>query len=225
MTSGHRRLVQGLLDPFVLAYVLIHQQQRNQREAMISGLLNGRRRCKGSALRVPRTDTMSYEEQVNRTRRWLRRLEDASSHPNDINDPLPTEKHEAYEDYLYAFFQNCWHIKDWILSDAGAPPKLQDAVKKVDEQGVLIPLMLCSGVANGSKHLRQTRDPKRRATTIGEIEVDIDPKGNSKTTYTYKVVDDFGTSYEAMQLARQAFAEWEKIITANSNPPDAGAVA
>lgn len=50
---------------------------------------------------------MSYEEQVKRTHRWLKRLEDASSHPNDINDPLTTGKHEEYEDYLYAFFQNC----------------------------------------------------------------------------------------------------------------------
>lgn len=98
-------------------------------------------------------------------------------------------------------------------------------MRKVDKQGVIVPLMLCSGVANGSKHLRQTSDPKRRAKTFGEIEVDIDPKGDSQTTYTYKVVDDFGKSYEAIELARQALKEWETIISENSSAPGAGAIA
>lgn len=160
---------------------------------------------------------MSYQDQLERARRWLKRLEDASSHPNDMNDPLPTEKHEEYQDYLYAFFQNCWHLKDWILNDTGAPGGLQKAVRKVDKQGSIVSLMLCAGVANGSKHLRQARDPKRRAKTVGEIEVEIDPKGNSQTTYTYKVNDDSGNSYEALELARQSLKEWETIIRTNSN--------
>ncbi len=159
---------------------------------------------------------MSYLDQLGRAHRWLKRLEDASSHTNDINDPVPTEKHEEYEDFLYAFFQNCWHLKDWILSDAGAPKGLREAVRKMDEQSTIVPLMLCSSVANGSKHLRSGRDPKRRAKTVGEILIDIDPKGDSQTFYTYKVVDDNGTSHEAIALARQALDEWEKIIRKNA---------
>jgi hypothetical protein len=167
---------------------------------------------------------MSYDEQVKRTRRWLRRLEDVSSHPNDINDPLPTGKQEEYEDYLYAFFQNCWHIKDWISSDKSAPKRLKDAVKEVDKQSAIAPLMLCADVANGSKHFGQSRDGKRHAKTVGEIEIEIDSKGDSQTTYTYKVVDDFGKSYEAIELARQALREWEKIISENSSAPGAGVI-
>jgi hypothetical protein len=155
---------------------------------------------------------MSYQDQLARVHRWLKRLEDASSHRNDINNPVPTEKYEEYEDFLYAFFQNCWHLKDWILSDAGAPRELQEAVRKMDKQGNIVPLMLCSGVANGSKHLRPMRDPKRRARTVGEILIDIDPKGDSQTFYTYKVVDDNGKSHEAFALAQQALEAWEKII-------------
>ena len=162
--------------------------------------------------RPQKVDGMSYQDQLERARRWLKRLEDASSHANDINDPLPTEKHEEYEDYLYAFFQNCWHLKDWILNDTGAPTALQEAVRKVKKQGATVTLMLCAGVANGSKHLRQARDPRRRAKTVGEIEVEIDPEGNSQTTYTYKVIDDYGNSYEAIELARQALEEWEMIL-------------
>ncbi len=166
---------------------------------------------------------MSYQDQLERTRRWLKRLEHASSHPNDINDPIPAEKHEEYEDYLYAFFQNCWHVKDWILNDTVAPRGLKESVRKLDKQGAIAPLMLCAGVANGSKHLSQSRDAKRRAKTVGEIEVDIDTQGNSQTTYTYKVVDDRGNSHEAIEVARQALQEWETTIRNNSGSPGAGA--
>jgi hypothetical protein len=107
-------------------------------------------------------------------------------------------------------------LKDWILADTGAPTRLQEAVRRLDEQGTILPLMLCCGVANGSKHLRQGRDPKRRAKTVGEIEVDISTKGNSKTTYTYKVVDDDGNSHEAIELAQQALKERETIIRNNT---------
>ncbi len=160
---------------------------------------------------------MGYQDQLERTRRWLKRLENASSHSsNDINNPMPPEKHEEYEDYLYSFFQNCWHVKDWILADTGAPQRLQEAVRRVNEQGKILPLMLCSGVANGSKHLRQGRDRKRHAKTVGEILIEIDPESNSETTYAYKVIDDDGNSYNAIEVARKALKEWETIIMDNS---------
>lgn len=161
---------------------------------------------------------MDYKEQVERTRRWLNRLQNAASHENDINEPLPPGKHEEYEDYLYAFFQNCWHIKDWIMADIGAPGTLRDAVKRVEKEKPDA-LRLCADVANGSKHLGQPRD-KNRAKTVGEIAVEIDPEGNSKTTYEYKVVDG-ETQHDALELARRALRTWDDLIAANNITPAA----
>jgi len=160
---------------------------------------------------------MDYKEQVERTHRWLNRLQNAASHENEINEPLPSGKHEEYEDYLYAFFQNCWHIKDWIMGDTSAPYTLREAAKRVEKQTPHA-LRLCAGVANGSKHLGESRDKSRRAQTVGEITVEIDPEGNSKTSYEYKVVDE-GTQRDALELAREALQTWDDLIAANSSMP------
>jgi hypothetical protein len=110
---------------------------------------------------------MSYLEQLKRAHRWLERVDARASHSNeDINNPLPPEKMEEYEDYLYALFQNCWHLKDWILSDSDAPQGLKGAVERVDAERKIDALMLCADVANGSKHLsgsKPSRDARRGA--------------------------------------------------------------
>jgi hypothetical protein len=170
-----------------------------------------------------------YQDQLKRAYRWLARLESKSTYStNDINNPLPLEDLEEYEDFLYALFQNCWHVKDWILSDSSAPKTLKDAVRRVVEEGAIDALMLCADVANGSKHVsgpKPRRDAKRGAKTIGEIEIEIGGD-NAKTTYTYKVSDDSGNSYDAIAVARQALKEWEGIIAesvaaANTTPSSA----
>jgi hypothetical protein len=167
---------------------------------------------------------MGYHEQLERARRWLDRVENASTGPHsssDINSPAGFKQFSEYEDYLYALFQNCWHVKDWILSDPSAPTKLKEAVKKVDKEGVIDSLMLCSDIANGSKHVsgpKPSRTTRRGATPLVEVEIEISPEAQSVTSWTYKVADNDGQSYEVIELARQALEEWETIIRENVEP-------
>lgn len=56
-----------------------------------------------------------YEEQFERVKRWyerFRRINEGTSHEKNT---------EYYHDEVYAFFVNCFHVKDWILNDANAP--------------------------------------------------------------------------------------------------------
>jgi hypothetical protein len=46
-------------------------------------------------------------EQYSRTLRWYRRLKALEEGPAH-------EIKESDRDDVYAFFQNCWHLKDWI---------------------------------------------------------------------------------------------------------------
>ena len=51
---------------------------------------------------------MAYIEQIRRIERFLQRI-----------DP-PSKDHGSqveYEDNLWSFFQNAWHLKDWIKND------------------------------------------------------------------------------------------------------------
>ena len=53
-----------------------------------------------------------YLEQFDRMKRWydrVRKISEGKAHN------LPTD---YYQDEVYAFFINCYHLKDWIKNDA-----------------------------------------------------------------------------------------------------------
>jgi hypothetical protein len=57
------------------------------------------------------------------------------------------------EDFLYAFFQNCYHMRDW-LPDAAFPSSDVDAF--LDKH---IELRVCRDICNLTKHCELTRRP------------------------------------------------------------------
>jgi hypothetical protein len=62
-----------------------------------------------------RSGVTGYRDQLDRMRRFLARILDRERVP-DI---------AAYQDDVWSFFQNCWHLKDWVKHD----PLLDDATK------------------------------------------------------------------------------------------------
>ncbi len=119
---------------------------------------------------------------------------------------------------LYAFFQNCWHLKDWIKNDASAPRTLADDIE--DHCKRYPSLLLSADVANGTKHLTLNR-PRLGAEVKPTIMLRFTESfatGESTSQgvqYVYKVVDAAGNSYEALALARQAVSDWETLIKTN----------
>jgi hypothetical protein len=66
---------------------------------------------------------------------------------------------DYYQDEAYAFFQNCYHLKDWLKND----PTTAAAVNDIEEficrsQN----LSLCADVCNGSKYLKLDSSSARR---------------------------------------------------------------
>lgn len=59
---------------------------------------------------------------------------------------------EDAEDYLYAFFQNCYHLQDWVLAEL--PSTDVDSFVKAS-----LPLRICRDVANLTKHFVLERKP------------------------------------------------------------------
>jgi len=165
---------------------------------------------------------MTYPEQLARIRRFLDRLEKLS-----VNEELelPTERQEEYEDMLYAFFQNCWHLKDWIRNDATAPSTLKDDIESHCKH--YQSLMLCADVADGTKHL--TFDKQKRTNKGhrpgGKIKPEIMIRftesfatGESTSEgvrYQYRITDNAGNSFDALDLAKRAVSDWETLITTN----------
>jgi hypothetical protein len=158
---------------------------------------------------------MNYQDQLQRARRFLHRVE--NSRVNQILE-LPPEKQTEYEDMLYAFFQNCWHIKDWIKNDASSPRLLAESVS--DTRTLPRSLLLCADIANASKHLRRNTRPHVGGNIRPEIKVELTEsfvtgESSGRVLYEYRVEDNAGSSEDALAVARQAMQDWEALITGN----------
>ncbi|MEX2644957.1 MAG: hypothetical protein WD249_01720 [Gaiellaceae bacterium] len=65
-------------------------------------------------------------------------------------------------DEVYAFFQNCYHLKDWLLNDPASASAAADVEKFISRTPSLA---LCADLANGSKHLTLTRSRRHAEGT------------------------------------------------------------
>jgi hypothetical protein len=152
---------------------------------------------------------MRYQEQLSRVRRYLRRIE---THDRPEHD---------YHDDLLSFFQNCWHLKDWIKNDDQVPPAIRTGV-----EGAAMghpELMICADLANGTKHLKLTQAPRagtgakptRRIFDVMIYESLSQPEQPPpfKLRITYFVDRGDGTEVEALELARCCITQWETYLT------------
>jgi hypothetical protein len=85
---------------------------------------------------------------------------------------------DYYQDEAYAFFQNCYHLKDWLKNDAASAAAVADDIEQFIS--VSRALSICADLANGSKHLRITRQPRVDASTkIGKRQFGLTLGGGS----------------------------------------------
>jgi len=144
-----------------------------------------------------------YREQLARVRRFLTRIE---THNRPLQD---------YDDDMWSFFQNCWHLKDWVKNDPSVPPAIR-ATLEVDLAS-WPDLMTCADLANGTKHL-QLKTPRVGARhTQKNFRVVIG--GDSSVEYVIETGD--GTQSDAVQLARNCVTAWEQQLKKYGLPIDA----
>ena len=91
---------------------------------------------------------MEWHDQYRRVKRYLSRIQ---NHPRHLNvDEV------EYEDFVWGYFQNCWHLKDWIKNDPAVDPNQQEEIKRLVDRGEAVnadALKICSDLANRTKHL------------------------------------------------------------------------
>jgi hypothetical protein len=85
---------------------------------------------------------MSYVSQLKRISRWQERIN--STHPmSDLE----------YQDYAWAFFENCWHMKDWVSNDGALPDITR---KNVNDDAHAPAILELSIIASASSRVRST---------------------------------------------------------------------
>jgi hypothetical protein len=75
-----------------------------------------------------RTGTTGYRDQLDRTRRFLERILAARAAGYVVD----------YQDDVWAFFQNCWHLKDWVKHDPLVPKDVKDRIVSAAEVSTVL---------------------------------------------------------------------------------------
>lgn len=150
-----------------------------------------------------------FSEQFERVKRSLEKIE------NQDRDST------AYDDDLWHFFQDCHHLKDWIINDPNVPEKIKgengDNIERFINSSE--ELQICADLANRSKHLELNRAPRigakvtSRSVTIYPPTAGSDSVGTSTCEHTITLED--GSKRIALDVAKKAVKAWESFLSRN----------
>jgi hypothetical protein len=139
----------------------------------------------------------AHTEQLRRVKRYLTRIENQNRDATD------------YDDDLWSFFQNCWHLKDWVKNDPDVSESLSETIEEIVKKYPHI--IVCADLANRTKHLRLNCPPrvdaqfKQRNVTLHV--------GNPTTSESEHIITrGDGTRMIALAVARKAVEEWLEIF-------------
>ena len=141
--------------------------------------------------------------QLKRAERWLARVKRGKK-----------LKRETYEDYLWALYESCWHVREYLRNDASLLDEIgkshRDLKLEVNKSRALT---ACDGIANRSKHwLLEEKAITRSgdAKVIGRIMVRL-PEGS--TSIGYEVIQNGVPQGSAVKIAEEAINAWKKIFS------------
>lgn len=142
-----------------------------------------------------RVNMGNYNEQFERVKRLLKRIENQNRSQID------------YEDDLWFFFQSAWHLKDWIENDASLNVARRDDIERICEPYPRI--MICADLANRTKHSELTRKIRADAK---HTRTDVTIKIGIGSEYRYTIANKDKAEYDALELAKGIVTDWEEII-------------
>lgn len=130
-----------------------------------------------------------WRGQLDRAARWHKRVVSAA------NTAAPD-----LEDFTYTFFQNCYHLREWMLQTGGASQLELDEFFARN-----IELQVCRDVCNGTKHLNLSHASVDRSFSIGREYTPGEPLGFRM----FIVAND--QHYDLIHLADRCLMLWQKF--------------
>lgn len=137
-----------------------------------------------------------------------------------LNDGRPHDvSSEEYFDDVYAFFQNCYHFKDYLKND---PVFTKHSNHDIEKFVTNTPtLAICADICNGLKHLTLSNPPRSGdIPKIGGKKIVLsinDTIGSNKPTEgKIKVsieIEHKETKLDAFQVATDALSAWSSFIS------------
>lgn len=148
------------------------------------------------------TKTQTWSEQWDRVERWF-------SSFKETNDGRTHDRaSDYYQDEAYAFFQNAYHLKDWLKHDPAASAQVRDVEAFISGSQSM---RLCADLCNGSKHLALTTPRESADTKIGQRHFRVGLSEPATISAQY-VVESAGQTYDAFALAQDCIDEWRAYL-------------
>jgi hypothetical protein len=118
---------------------------------------------------------------------------------------------DNYLDEIHAFFQNCYHLKDWIKNDPAVAQTARDAVETFINGSR--PLRLCADICNAQKHFKLTTPRSAEAPKFGKKLFKVGLGNAQPTTIALEWTIEAGSgAVEAFDLATQCLTEWKNYL-------------
>jgi hypothetical protein len=148
---------------------------------------------------------VSYREQFERMNRWYDRF--AAINDGRIHDMSS----ENYVDEIYSFFQNCYHLKDWIKNDSEMTTQApKDRVEAYITSNRF--LSLSAHLCNSTKHLIIDKSRSKEEPNFGQKNFALKLGGELPKISLKLQVDADGGRIDAFELARECVAAWEAFL-------------
>lgn len=152
------------------------------------------------------TDAPAYRQQYDRVKRWHARfgaIDQGRAHEMDSDN---------YVDEIYAFFLNCFHLKDWLKEDSSVPPAARGQVEQWLKDNRA--LRLCADIANALKHLRLTRKQHSDETpSFGKRAFALDLGAGPTASIALKYeIEATGGAVDAFVLATDCVKAWDEFF-------------
>ncbi len=147
-------------------------------------------------------------------KRWYKRIkeiDEGRSHDLSFINLPPG----YFYDEVYAFFINCYHLKDWILHDDTVKQedkgKVEDFMKKDGS------MSLCRDICIGIKHFKQGSVPwSGRAPKFRGRKFSLSLKGGPEPIIGVKFsIETKKGTIDAFELASECVQKWEEFIKDN----------
>jgi hypothetical protein len=147
-----------------------------------------------------------YLEQFERVRRWYQQFQEVSQ------GRLHDKPSDFYQDIVYAYFMNCYHLKDWIKNDpasSSSSAKVENFINTTSE------MALCADICNGLKHLVFNGRYKPRSgqnPQFGKKHFKVS-LGTQPTTIAIEyTIDTASGPVDAFNLATKCLEAWETFL-------------
>jgi len=147
-------------------------------------------------------------EQLERTRRYLKRIRDIYAGVSTAD-----RTNEDCADDVLSFFVHCHHIADWIATLNLVGVERSEVEGFVDEHREL---RICTDLSNGTKHCRLTR--KTRTKRQPHLASTQFRSGGGYTKGKFQILSD-DEFFDALKLAEDCMKLWDEFVAALKGRP------